>query len=138
MLIIIALLALSGFLLSSYSWYIEQRIKSDATYRPACDISKKASCSKPIMSKYGSLFYISNSVLGVAFYGVVFLMAIFGYAAAIFYASVASLFATLFLAYILYAKIQTLCLICTTIYIINILLFCVAFYQYYFIKGIIT
>jgi vitamin-K-epoxide reductase (warfarin-sensitive) len=127
MLSTIIFLSLLGFSLSFYAYILEKKIKSNPTYKAVCDISDTFSCSKPLLSEYGEIFGFSNSLLGMLFYATMAILAFLGRTNLLFYLSVASLFASAFLAYILYFRIKTVCLICTTIYGINILLFLVMY-----------
>ena len=66
---------------------------------------------------------MANSVIGLLFYAAMFVLAFFGYTDLVYFMAIGSLFVSAGLAYILYAKVKSLCLICTTIYVINIALF---------------
>lgn len=116
-------LAIVGFLVSVYAYITEEKIKENPNFKPVCDISDRISCSKPLKSEYANIFYISNTMAGIIFYALLAVLAFFNMAAALFYASIAACAASLYLAYLLYFKIQALCLICTSLYIINALLF---------------
>lgn len=119
---IIIIICIAGFAVSLYGFYIEQKIKKDATYKPLCDISDAASCSKPIRSAFGNLLGVSNMVIGMLFYAAIAFLAWAGYYQLVFLGAVGACIASLFLAYILYTKIKTFCLICTATYVINGLL----------------
>lgn len=122
MLIVFFMLAILGFCISLYTYIIEQKIKLNPEYKPACDLSDRMSCSKPIKSIYGGIFFVSNSILGMIFYLLIAILAINN---SINFILIAAITATLFsciLAYILYVKIKALCLLCTSLYIINIVL----------------
>lgn len=123
MIISIALVALAGFGLSLYAYIVEQRVLENPSYKPACDLSDRVSCSKPLLSEYGKLFFVSNTWVGMAFYGLVFVFALLGLGYPIFLLSCVSLGASLVLAYILYFKVRSFCLICHAIYLVNIVLF---------------
>jgi vitamin-K-epoxide reductase (warfarin-sensitive) len=123
MILSIALVAAIGFALSLYGYFVERKIMENPAYKPACDLSDRISCSKPILSEYGKLFFVSNTLVGMAFYGLVFVLALLGLAYPIFLLSCVSLGATLVLAYILYFKVGSFCLICHAIYLVNIVLF---------------
>ncbi|MEX0940692.1 MAG: vitamin K epoxide reductase family protein [Candidatus Babeliales bacterium] len=125
--IYILILAAIGFFISLYAYFIEKKIQHEPLYKPTCDISDKISCSKPILSKYGKLFYFSNSFIGMIFYIFIFIAAYLGYSTTVFYGSLVSVIISLILAYILYFKIQTLCILCTAIYIINALIFIISY-----------
>ncbi len=118
--IVVIVLALAGLALSLYSFFIEQRIKQDPSYRPMCDFSDRASCSKPILSGYGRLLGVSNSIVGSIFYAFLFNVAWRGLAQVAFWLSAAACVGSVFLAFILYTKIRSFCVICHAIYAINI------------------
>lgn len=122
MIISLFILSFVGFCISMYGFFIEQQIKQNVTYKPACDISDRISCSKPLLSKYGKLFFVSNSVLGILFYMSMMILAAYGLKILLFYGALLSVLVSIFLAYILFFKIRTLCLLCVSIYVINILL----------------
>jgi vitamin-K-epoxide reductase (warfarin-sensitive) len=115
-------LAIIGFLISVYAYMTEEKIKKDPNFKPACDLSDRISCSKPLKSEYANLFYISNTIAGILFYAFLAVLAFFNMAAALFYAAIAACVASVYLAYLLYFKIGALCLICTSLYIVNALL----------------
>lgn len=119
----IMFLALLGFCISFYAYMIEKKIKADHTYKASCDISDNFSCSKPILSEYGEIIGISNSLVGMAFYASMTILGFLGRIHFLFYLSIASLVVSAFLAYILYFRIKTVCLICTALYLINVVLF---------------
>lgn len=123
MILPIALVAIVGFALSFYAFLIDRRIAVDQTYKPACDLSDRVSCSKVALSEYNRIFSVSNTYVGMAFYGLIFVLALLNLGFPIFLLACASLGATFVLAYILYAKIGALCLICLGIYLVNIALF---------------
>jgi vitamin-K-epoxide reductase (warfarin-sensitive) len=76
--IIIQTIAATGFLISAYAYYVEKRRENSKKYRPLCDISDRASCSKAFSSPYGKFLLLPNSIYGVAFFLVVFILSIFG------------------------------------------------------------
>ncbi|MGE0206674.1 MAG: vitamin K epoxide reductase family protein [Candidatus Babeliales bacterium] len=123
MIISIFLVSLIGFALSYYAYNLEQKIEKNPFYKPVCDISDRFSCSKPILSQYGKLFGFSNALAGMVYYATTAILALMGQATILFYCALAALLASCVLAYILYARIKTVCLICTAIYMVNIILF---------------
>ena len=77
-----------------------------------------------ITSGYGHLFFgISNGLAGMAFYILVITLNIFGMTNIIFYLSILSLIGSIYLAYMLNFKVKTVCIVCYSIYFVNILLF---------------
>ncbi|MBI2577028.1 vitamin K epoxide reductase family protein [Candidatus Woesearchaeota archaeon] len=123
----VEVLALLGFVISYYSLYVEKRFAQEKNYKPICDINDRISCSKAFTSKYGKFAGIPNPYLGFVFYLAVFLLAANGFAMAVFWLSAISLAGSLYLAYLQYFKVKTFCLVCTSLYVINILL---AVYSY--------
>ena len=125
--IIIMILAALGMIISLYTNVLEQKIKKMPSYRPMCDISDAISCTKPMKSKYASLFYISNAWLAFAFYALVFVFAALHQQTFLLITVIAGCLVSCIFAYLLYFKIKSLCILCTSMYVINVLLliFCV-------------
>lgn len=117
----IRILAVIGFWLSFYAYYVEKKSRNK-NYKPICNISKNISCTKAFLSKYGKLLGKSNSVFGMFFYPTIYLLSFFNLISYIFYLSMFSVLGSLYLAYLSYIKLKTFCLVCTSIYLINILL----------------
>lgn len=131
--IVIMLLALAGLVVSIYAYVIEVNISKNPEYKPMCDLSSIISCSRTMGSSYNKLVGISNALIGMAFYSLLFILASFSAATLIFYLASAALIVSIGLAYITYFKIRSLCLVCTAIYGINLLLVVVSYtYVYQF------
>lgn len=128
MVIILVLLSFIGIGLCLYSLYIEQRMQGGA-YKPACDLNDRISCSKTFRSKYGRLFGISLAFYGVIFYSIALALGLMDAIGLLHLAALFAVAASLVLAYIQYFKLQTICLICTSLYIVNILLLVVSYYS---------
>lgn len=124
--LIILVLAMVGFSICVYTYLLEQKIKSKPNYKPACDLSDRVSCTKPMKSDYAALFYFSNSIIGAAYYLMIITVALLQMHSLLLFASVAGCIVSAFMAFLLYFKIKSLCLLCTTLYIINILLLLLA------------
>jgi vitamin-K-epoxide reductase (warfarin-sensitive) len=118
----ITVLAVCGGALSLYMFMVERAFEKNAGYKAVCDISDKISCTAALKSRYGKPFGISNALLGVLFYPTLLLLQFYGFTTLIFYASLAAVLASCGLAFVLYFKIKVICLVCTSIYLINILL----------------
>lgn len=116
--IIIGLAAL-GFVISLYTYLIEQKIRNNSEYKPVCDISDRISCSKVINSEYSNIFFFSNAIAGMLFYAGVVILALLSLTQLLLIASIASCVFTCYLAYLLYFKIKSYCILCTSLYIIN-------------------
>lgn len=128
MIISSSILAIFGICVSTYAYFLEQKIKTNKNYVPFCDISDKVSCSKVITSKYATFFAISNSVWGIIFYSAVITASFFDLYKTVFALSIFGFGGSIVLASILYFIIRTACLLCTSIYIINILLLITSYY----------
>jgi len=125
--IFIILLSLAGIAVSIYAYIVEVNISKNPEYKPACDLSDAISCSSTMSSTYSKLVGISNALIGMAYYFLVFVLASFSFATIIFYLSIAAVLVSIVLAYISYFKIKSFCLICTSVYVINILLLVVSY-----------
>lgn len=119
----IIILSSAGFFVSLYALFIERALRADATYRPACDISNRISCTKALLGPYNTMFGISRALWGLLFYALMAGAALLNMHVVVFWLSVAGLCASGVLAYVLYFKVRSFCLVCTTIYLINIGLF---------------
>ena len=118
----ITILAVMGLLVSIYALYVEKKDERTARYKPLCDINKRVSCTKALTSRYGKLLRISNSIIGIIFYIILLITGLMGKIELIFYIMILSMFPTAYLAYLSYAKLKLVCIICTSIYVINIAL----------------
>ena len=122
-------LSLAGLIVSAYALLVEYKLSKNPQYKPACDLSDRMSCTKPILSKYGRMFGFSNALLGIFFYAGMALIALLNMDRLVFAGAVIACVASLFFAWILYRKIKTVCLICNTIYLINGLLLVVSYFN---------
>ena len=129
--LIIQLLSIIGLILSLYAFYVVEKMKKEKKYKATCDISDKVSCTKAFGSKYGKTFGLSNSIYGMVFYIIIFILAIFGLNNYIFYLSILSVIVSIYLAYILYFKVKSFCLVCNGIYLISILLLVFSYLEIY-------
>ncbi len=125
----IVVLSLMGFLVCVYSLFIERNIKLDQDYKAVCDLSDKVSCTKTFLSPWGKLLGASNIYIGTVFYAAMLLFGLLDYVYVTFLGALGSCIASLFLVYILFTKIKTFCLICITIYVINIALLVLAYHN---------
>lgn len=122
MIIAIFIVALLGLMLSCYALFIERKVLKDKSYKPVCDINDSVSCSKPILSPYGKLFFFSNALMGIIFYSFMMFLAWYGHPWFLLFASIGACLTSLIFAYILIVKIKSFCLICFAIYLVNALL----------------
>jgi len=119
---VLYLLAVIGFLLSGYAFYIDRKLKKNSSYKAVCDINDKMSCTKAFSSKHGKTFGVSNGIWGMLFYAVVFVLLLIRMSEFVFYLSILAVLGSVYLAFVLYTKVKDFCLVCNSIYLINILL----------------
>lgn len=112
-----------GFCISLYTYVVEKKIKENPTYKPVCDISDRISCSKPMNSRYANIFFFSNALLGMLYYVLIIILAVLNTSTLLFIASLCSCIVSGILGYLLYFKIKSFCLLCTSLYIINLIIF---------------
>jgi vitamin-K-epoxide reductase (warfarin-sensitive) len=124
------ILAVLGFGISFYTYLLEQKLKEQSDYKAACDLADWASCTKPIKSSYANIFYFSNAVVGMLFYILVIIFSALGAMKLLFFASLAACLASAVLAYLLYFKIKSLCILCTSLYLINVILLILAIHAW--------
>lgn len=122
MMIEIMILAVLGSCIALYTYLLEQKVKKMPQYKPMCDISDAISCTKPMKSSYASLFYISNAFLAFIFYVLIVVLALFQLKSFLMVIGLGGCAMSCVLAYLLYFRIKSLCILCTTLYIINFLL----------------
>ena len=119
---ILVILAITGLIISIYGITIERKLEQDSQYKATCDISDTISCSRPMLSQYNKIFGISNSLAAALYYIAVLIAVIINMPLLLMLVVTTGLVITLVFAYILYFKIKSVCLICTSLYLINITL----------------
>jgi vitamin-K-epoxide reductase (warfarin-sensitive) len=115
-------LSIIGFLLSLYALYVEYKVEKEASYKAVCDINNRMSCTKAFTSKYGKILGISNAYYGVVYYLIVFVLTFTVYSDIIFYLAILGGVGSIYLAYILYFKLKDICVVCTSVYVVNVLM----------------
>ncbi len=123
MMLLLIFLAVIGFFISAYAYYVEKKIRQEPGFKPFCDINNKISCTKPIKSIYSNLFFFSNAFVGMFYYMVITFLAFLDARTFLIIIASISMIITCYLAYILYFKIKSFCLLCTSVYLINLILF---------------
>jgi len=121
----IIILSFLGLALSLYAHGVEERKKRQPGYKPFCDLTEKVSCTKALMSEWGKMLGISNALTGIAYYALIFSLALLSSWVWIYFLSIIALVFSLFLAYLLYSRVKSYCVLCTSIYLINLLIFLV-------------
>ncbi|CBN75221.1 conserved unknown protein [Ectocarpus siliculosus] len=127
-----------GLCLSLYAVYVEHKNEEDSSYEAMCDVSERMSCSKVLMSEWGHIlsqlgvlpkghqFDLANATLGVLYFAAVFLHRLFplsscqAKAKVVFALTVPVVGVSLYLMYILLVVLQDICLICVSIYGVNL------------------
>lgn len=127
MIISIFIIATIGLCISLYGFFVEYKLGQDPTYKPVCDLSDHVSCSKTFLSPYGKILKTSNTIVGLLFYSCMMLLAWLGYINLLWYGAVLAAFASVVFAYILFFRVQTICLVCISIYLVNIALLYVTY-----------
>ena len=118
----IQITAFIGLLLSAYALYVEKKTERSTSYKAACDISDKISCTKAFKSKYAKMMGLSNSLFGLFVYIFILALTLYGDERIIFFLSAFAVLGSIYLAYISYFKLKNLCVVCTSIYLVNFLL----------------
>lgn len=126
--IVVVFLAILGFLISTYTFHVERRLKATPSFKPFCDISDHVSCTKPMQSQYANIFFVSNATAGIVFYLIILGLAMLSFSKLVFWGACVSVLMSIGLAYILYMKVRSFCILCSSLYLINILLFFAAWY----------
>ena len=121
--LLLIILAAIGFCISAYAYFVEQKIRQEPDFKPFCDINDRISCTKPMKSQYSNLFFFSNAFVGMLYYVVVAVLAFFDTNMLLIITASVSMIITCFLAYILYFKIKSFCLLCSSVYLINLIIF---------------
>ena len=118
---VIPIAAILGFVLSGYALVVRRKVTTDPTHRPLCDISASVSCSKAFASRYGVTIGVPNPVAGMLYYPLV--LAIFQLKpACLIYLAVPALIVTLYLAVVSYLIQRNFCLVCSAIYVVNLVI----------------
>ncbi len=112
-----------GFLLSLYSFYVDRKVERSKKYKAVCDVTDHMSCSDAARSDYAAIGGIRNSLKGMVFYPLLGLFTYAGFFSFVFVLVAASLLMTVYLAYASYIKLHNYCVVCTSIYLVNIALF---------------
>ena len=118
----VIIIATIGLVISAYGITVEHQLQQDAEYKAACDISDAISCTRPFLSPYGKMLGISNIWASALYYCAMIMIAIMSLPTIALILAYAGVAVTIVFAYILYFKIRSLCLICTSLYAVNIAL----------------
>src|SRR5579872_4759076 len=114
MIVFIVVLSLIGLAISLYGMMVERKVTNNMQYKAACDISDAVSCTKTFTSPYNKMLGISNVRASALYYCAMLVLALVDSNTGVMILSCIGLCVTVCFAYILYFKIRTLCLICTS------------------------
>lgn len=131
MLLDVLVISSIGLLLSLYGLFVERKLKADKSYKAVCDISDKMSCTKTFLSPWGKMLGISNVYLGILAYTAMMAIALMDNVQLAFLGACVLCAGSALLAYILFTKVRTFCLLCTSIYVVNLLLLIVTYRHMY-------
>lgn len=131
----VTVLCLAGIGLASYAFYVETRVSGDRSYRAACDISARMSCSRVLTSRWGRGFgllpddsplNLPDSIFGLLYYVLSLLLNRVHTSKAVarlrVLLSVLTNLGSVYLGYILYFVLQDVCVVCCGMYLVNFLL----------------
>ncbi len=127
MISLLFILAVAGIVLSFYALHVEQYAGRKKGYQAVCDINEELSCTRAFTSDYGQTWGVSNAVYGIFFYLIVLMLSIANESGYILVLSLLAVVGSIYLAYVQYGKLKTLCVVCTAIYLVNILLLIFSF-----------
>ncbi|MFH0776643.1 MAG: vitamin K epoxide reductase family protein [Patescibacteria group bacterium] len=120
--IFIQILAGLGLLLSLYTLYLHWQSKRAENYKAACDLSDRMSCMKSIRSAEGKMFGLPNGVYGIGFYAAIGVATLSEFQNYLWPLAIIGMLFSVYFGYQLYFKVKTFCVVCTSIYLINLLL----------------
>lgn len=137
------IIGLIGFATSLYALTLHLQLKS-STDALGCDVNDLVSCSKVIGGSYGEFLSIPLGAYGMSYFGLVMALAIlplFVVSSDAWIARWRMLNAfigaavSVFLAYIAYAKIGAVCLVCSTVHALAVVNFVWTFLQFRKVRG---
>jgi uncharacterized membrane protein/protein-disulfide isomerase len=126
-------LAVIGLGVASASAYVHHKVLTDASYISPCDINEKFNCTQVYLSQYGSVKGIPVALGGVAWFGLIALIAWFAdtggdakthvAGAYVFALATVALAGVLSLAYASFFVLKTYCVLCMATYVCVISIF---------------
>ena len=111
-----------GLLLSLYAYTVEKKLEREKKYVPMCDIKDHISCSKAFTSEYGHMAGFSNSLGGMFAYATLMFMSYLNLTQVVWIMVIGASLTSLYLAYISYKVLHNYCVVCTSIYAVNLAL----------------
>ena len=114
----VLIIAFIGLAISIYGIIVERKLQQDAQYKAACDINDQISCSRPMLSEYNKILGISNIWASALYYCAIIILTLLDLQTITLFLALAGVAVSAVFAYILYFKIRSLCLICTSLYLV--------------------
>lgn len=112
-----------GFLLSGYAYRIGQLAGKKKNFNALCDINEAVSCSKAFSSEYAHHLGASNAFWGMLFYTGTFVLGLLSEGFYLFVLTTLGVIASVYLAYMLFARLRITCVVCVMIHLVNLILF---------------
>jgi vitamin-K-epoxide reductase (warfarin-sensitive) len=129
------ILCVLGIALSLYAFYVETKKITDPSYRAACDINERMSCSRVLTSRWGrgfglfesnSLLNLPDSLYGLAYYCLSICLnqslKSIAIARVRILLSILTNLGSMYLGYILYFVLHDMCIVCCGMYLVNFIL----------------
>ena len=142
--------AAAGTAIALYTLYVEHKLSTNEDFDALCDIDTGvfagASCTTVLSSSYShilshwklvekdSALDLSNAVMGAAYYVAAFLFdfaPVPNPAAVLLLAATGSLAFSAYLAFILTTQLEDFCVVCCSMYIVNVVIFVAALRLYF-------
>ena len=135
----ITMLGLLGINVSYYAIKVEHNARLTGKNNSMCDFNDKASCSRVLTSEYSRIFFnVPNTWFGFLFYLAVCIypmwpFILIPYREMLFFmASTFSIMFSGYLAFVLYFKLQDVCVVCIASWIINAMIFYHSYYELFY------
>ena len=123
----ILVLALAGFASAATSTYVHYQLTQDPGYTSFCDINERVSCTQVYLSRFGSVGPVPVALLGAFWFGLVLLLTVAGGRGSselgenvggyLLVLSTLGLAVVLFLGYVSFTELGTLCVLCAVVYV---------------------
>ena len=99
-------------------------------YTPWCDFSESVSCSRAFTSSYSHALGVHNGWFGVLAYPIIAWLAMAGRSLELLGAGTLLVLASASLAYVSFVKMRNYCVVCTAVYVVNLMIFLIALTAY--------
>ena len=136
-------LSVAGFGVSIYALIEHLKLEGGALGLE-CDINNLVNCTKVLGSKYGSLMGIPLGAFGMSYFGIAFAIALLPALAAVSARFVhgwqvlitgVGAVTSLFLAYLAYFQIQSICIVCSAVHVLSLLMFFWSLFRWLKVKS---